>query len=244
MLRKNFTLMELLIVIAIIGILLSILLPSLGNAREVSRTAVCLSQLRQLGMAYTMYTSENNGKTMGKYPEYPRRGIGWPGALYNYHEDTEVMKCPSVTHLPLETSAVNTMGSAKTGWAGDNGWWRTGPHKGRSSYGINSWTWSSNKDGLETNRDKWFHNIVEMENPANTPILVDSIWPDLSPHWNHSPTSTDGSNSGVGRIYLDRHFSKKVNTVLIDGSAKSVKINKLLYFDWSKNFQYRDLPLL
>lgn len=55
-----FTLMELLVVVAIIGILVSLLLPSLGRAREVAKTAVCKSNMKQIGTAVYLYSGTNN----------------------------------------------------------------------------------------------------------------------------------------------------------------------------------------
>ncbi len=57
----GFTLIELLVVISIIALLLGILLPALGSARETSRGAVCLSNLRQLVSANTVYAEDNGG---------------------------------------------------------------------------------------------------------------------------------------------------------------------------------------
>ena len=59
---KKFTLLELLIVIAIIGILSTLLLPSLYDARKKAEQAVCKSNLHQQNIAVNLYASANNGR--------------------------------------------------------------------------------------------------------------------------------------------------------------------------------------
>ena len=58
--KRGFTLVELLVVISIIALLLSILMPSLGRAREGARAVVCGNNVRQLGMAWRLYAMNNN----------------------------------------------------------------------------------------------------------------------------------------------------------------------------------------
>jgi len=59
--RRGFTLIELLVVIAIIAILAAILFPVYARLKEKARQTQCASNLRQLGLACTMYENDNNG---------------------------------------------------------------------------------------------------------------------------------------------------------------------------------------
>ena len=59
--RGAFTLLELLIVVAVIALLAGMLLPALGRARDLARRVHCQARLKQWGVAFEMYASENGG---------------------------------------------------------------------------------------------------------------------------------------------------------------------------------------
>ncbi len=106
----GFTLIELLVVVGIISLLVSVLLPSLTQARELARRVTCASRVRQVGFAVFNYTNENDDF----YPleEHPLRDgeglwtqktkIYW-GDDRDYMEIPDFLQCPSMAdEYPLD----------------------------------------------------------------------------------------------------------------------------------------------
>ena len=65
--KRGFTLIELLVVMVIIALLVGLLLPALGRARDEARKTQCRSNLRQIGLAMNMYCNDNQGFTPAAY---------------------------------------------------------------------------------------------------------------------------------------------------------------------------------
>lgn len=106
---RAFSLIELLIVIAIIAILAAVLLPALAKSKESSRTTLCVNHMHQLAVASMVYNSDNTRLPSMLEWLYPRAGVIAPlpftppgldltkGELYPYVQSKAVYLCPSET---------------------------------------------------------------------------------------------------------------------------------------------------
>jgi len=100
--KKAFTLIELLIVIAIISILAALLLPVFSTAREKARQSSCLNNMKQLSAAFMIYSQDSDASfppaLARDNPSAPLYASSWEYLLQPYVGDVRVLVCPSSGH--------------------------------------------------------------------------------------------------------------------------------------------------
>ena len=228
--RRAFTLIELLVVIAIIAILAAILFPVFAQAREKARETVCLSNMRQIGLAVRMYVQDYDESfpIFHAYNTQPAADIpGHKGVevlLQPYVKSPDLFRCPVDNGGPVPRSNPSTI---EYGGCSDLG---PKSRSYRDCYGssyrftrgafsiIDGFSMQNNV--LCTPANDWCLptgpiSDAQFERPAETRLLRDEMLP-----WFGGELDPGGRRYGYYPDYYTRWHARGGSFVFADGHAK------------------------
>ena len=239
--QQAFTLVELLIVLAIIALLVAILAPMLSKARREAKALSCKSTLKQLGLFVLLYANDNGGAM-------PSASNKWPDALRANYKSKNLNCCPMATR-PLDQGGRHPFAAfAVPPGGGSRLRLRPLPppvpvETIYYSYGINGWvcnppSGTPNPFDFPTANNWKTSNVT---NANNVPLLLDSMWIDSYPDTSNIPPAFDGdfhgallANSQIGMFCINRHDGF-VNGAFLDFSAREIGLKELWKLKWHRN---------
>ncbi|MGD8501875.1 MAG: prepilin-type N-terminal cleavage/methylation domain-containing protein [Phycisphaerales bacterium] len=231
----GFTLIELLVVIAIIALLLAILMPALQRVKKQAQAVACMSNMKQWGLVWWMYTEDNDGKfNTGGSMAGGDAANDWPVVLWDYYmERGSLTVCPSATKPHFE--GVRFAFGAWS-WDRSGGWTglkqKQAPDYG--SYGQNEWI--CYRPPSVAGGEKYWRTRHE-KNADKIPLFFDCAWLDLYPDHTDAPAQMEEiPTSEMSLVCINRHTGY-VNAVFMDCSTvRKVGLKELWTLRWHRTF--------
>lgn len=223
--RSSFTLIELLIVIAIIAILAAILLPALQKARESSKKIKCLSSLKQIGIFTQLYANVYNGNLppiyYNSYKEPFAQGVLVQNAMGGeYHTHFGVSSGSAYMHLQVAKTMRTPFGQCP------NVKLEQKHYIGDYAANITHVLASAPPGAGLLNKN---HKISDFRNASKVMLFIDSTSNVLSeereyPMWNLRCLKCSPSHEK----FISRRHQNGANMVMLDGSGKWVLRSSIL----------------
>jgi len=256
---RGFTLVELLTVLGLVTLLLALLLPVFGKVRAAANSTACLANLRQMGTAWTLYTTESRGRLMHYAwltpdPQTQAWDLYWPGVLDAGHVRGPILLCPSASE-PSENEANYGYGNVTHAWTGKfsaiGSVFRLNDTTHRdSSYGYNRYLTA--EGGFAG--DSQATNITSARSLSDLPVFFDcavaDVWPvngsaqsPVKPPPNLRGDQITSRASEHWNFLLARH-GRGINVCMADGSARWVHLEDMYSLGWRRDWaKYRlNLP--
>lgn len=250
---KNFTLTELLVVLAVIAVLMAILLPTLQRTTRLAKAIACQGNLRQWGFMFSMYADNNDDRLFKQ-----TYGDTWISPMEPYYRGSKdsLFLCPMATkpyvgqpeQLPTDLG-IKAL-TQKRYWALTyigagtkyHAWWLFEPNP-FCSYGLNDWLLDHSQSSTSS-ASSW--SATHIKSASDVPVFLDCIWRGSRPHELDKPPEDDdcppkmpaGADpqlSAMQYFCIDRH-DRFVNSAFLDGSVRKVGLKQLWTLKWHRYF--------
>jgi prepilin-type N-terminal cleavage/methylation domain-containing protein len=242
--RKAYTLIELLVAIAVIVLLMAIVLPALQRVRNQAQTVACQSNLKQWSLYLSMYTHDNNGNFFAHWLN-PR--AHWLQAMQPYYADSnDVLLCPTAPRHESGPDQYFAIGSKSSAWVFHPAPPPPGLPAERicGSYGLNSWVSDVPQTGTATTYNSDTEDYLScwrtyyVSAAATVPVLLDCALPSAPPRDIDAPPEYDDacfSCSPMSAFCIDRHH-EHINGLFMDWSVTKVGLKQLWTLKWNRRY--------